>query len=129
MLDLGILLLRVSVGIVLIPHGVYKFQKLDFLNKKWREHYGFPEPSVPLVGFLQIVGGLMIILGVFTVWTSLLQLLIMLVATYISIWNHGEPFLSTPDGKGWDFNFLLIGALIALLLFGDGKLSLLALLG
>lgn len=129
MLDVGILILRVFAGIVLIPHGLYKFQKVDFLNKKWREHYGFPEPSVPLVGFLQIAGGLMLIVGIFTFWNALVQLLIMLVATYISIWNHGEPYLSTPDGKGWDFNFLLIGVLIALLLFGDGEWSLLALFG
>lgn len=128
MLDIGILILRVAVGMVLIPHGIYKFQRLDFLNKKWSEHYGFPEPSVPVVGFLQIVGGLLLIIGLFTFWNSLVQLVIMLVATYISIWNHREPYLSTPDGKGWDFNFLLLAALVALILFGDGEWSLIALL-
>lgn len=127
MLDLGILMLRVAAGIILIAHGIYKFRRLEFLNKKWHEHYGFPPPSVPVVGFLQIVGGVLLIVGLFTVWNSLLQLVIMLVATYISIWNHREPFLSTPDGKGWDFNFLLLVVLVVLILFGDGEWSLVAL--
>jgi putative oxidoreductase len=127
MLELGILILRVATGIIMIAHGVYKFRRMEFLNKKWSEHYGFPEPSVPVIGFLQIVGGLLFIVGIFTTWNSLLQLLIMLVATYISIWNHKEPFLSTPDGKGWDFNFLLIAVLVVLLLLGDGEWSLMAL--
>jgi uncharacterized membrane protein YphA (DoxX/SURF4 family) len=127
MLDLGILILRVAAGIVMIAHGIYKFRRMEFLNKKWHEHYGFPPPSVPLVGFLQILGGVLFILGLFTFWNALVQLVIMLVATYISIWNHKEPFLSTPDGKGWDFNFLLIAVLVVLILFGDGELALAAL--
>jgi putative oxidoreductase len=127
MLDLGILMLRVATGIILIAHGIYKFRKMEFLNKKWHEHYGFPPPSVPVVGFLQIVGGVLLIVGLFTVWNSLLQLVIMLVATYISIWNHREPFLSTPDAKGWDFNFLLLVVLVVLILLGDGEWSLVAL--
>jgi uncharacterized membrane protein YphA (DoxX/SURF4 family) len=48
----------------------------------------------------------------------------MLVATYISIWKHGEPFLSTPEGKGWDVNLLLVGALVALIFTGDGAWAL-----
>jgi len=51
-------------------------------------------------------------------------LLVMLVATYISIAKHHEPFLSTPDGKGWDINLLLMGSLIALIFLGDGKWAL-----
>jgi uncharacterized membrane protein YphA (DoxX/SURF4 family) len=48
----------------------------------------------------------------------------MLVATYVSIRNHGEPFLSTPEGKGWDVNFLLVAAFIALIFLGGGAWSL-----
>ena len=62
----------------------------------------------------QVVGGLAILVGVYTQLFSLVLTLNMLVATFISIWNHREPFLSTPEGKGWDINFLLVGALIAL---------------
>ncbi|MCK4899870.1 MAG: DoxX family protein [Anaerolineales bacterium] len=125
MIDVGILILRISLGIVLIPHGVYKFQKKQFFDKKWREEYGLPVGSVLLTGIVQIVGGLAIILGIFPRLSALIQILIMLVATWISIRKHGEPFLSTPEGKGWDVNFLLIGALIALILLGSGGWSIL----
>ena len=121
MIDVGILILRISLGIVLIPHGVYKFQKKEFFDKKWREEYGLPLGSVLLTGIIQIVGGLAIILGIFPRLSALIQILVMLVATWVSIAKHDEPFLSTPEGKGWDFNFLLIGALIALVLLGSGE--------
>lgn len=125
MIDMGILILRISLGIVLIPHGVYKFQKKQFFDKKWREEYGLPVGSVLLTGIVQIVGGLAIILGIFPRLSALIQLLVMLVATWVSIAKHSEPFLSTPEGKGWDVNLLLIGVLIAFILLGSGEWSLL----
>lgn len=125
MIDLGILILRFSLGMVLIPHGVYKFQKKQFFDKKWREEYGLPVGSVLLTGIVQIVGGLAIILGIYPSLSALVQIVVMLVATWVSIWKHKEPFLSTPEGKGWDVNLLLIGALIALILLGSGTWSLL----
>jgi putative oxidoreductase len=124
MFDVGILILRLSLGIVLIPHGVYKFQKKQFFDKKWREEYGLPVGSVLLTGIIQIVGGLAIILGVFPRLSALIQILVMLVATWVSIWKHDEPFLSTPEGKGWDVNLLLIGALIAFIFLDSGAWSL-----
>ncbi len=124
MTDVAILILRVVLGIVIMLHGVYKFQKKSFFDKLWREDYGFPKGSVLLTGILQVVCGLAIIGGVFSRLAALILLLVMLVATYISIGKHHEPFLSTPDGKGWDINFLLIGSLIVLIFLGDGKWAL-----
>jgi uncharacterized membrane protein YphA (DoxX/SURF4 family) len=47
----------------------------------------------------------------------------MLVATYVSINKSHEPFISSPEGKGWDINFMIIGVLIVLILIGDGAWS------
>lgn len=125
MVDFGILVLRISVGIVMVAHGLPKiFWKRQLFNKKWKKEYGFPLGSVIITGIVQVVGGLLIILGIFTQISSLILALNMLVATYISIWNHKEPFLSTPEGKGWDVNFLLVGALVALVLLGGGSWAL-----
>jgi len=125
MADVGILILRISVGIVMVAHGLPKiFWKRELFNKKWKKEYGFPLGSVILTGIVQVAGGLAIIVGIFTQLSSLILALNMLVATYISIWKHNEPFLSTPEGKGWDVNFLLVGALITLVLLGGGTWSL-----
>jgi putative oxidoreductase len=125
MVDMGILILRIAVGVVMVAHGVPKlFWKRKVFNKKWREEYGFPLGSVILTGIVQVAGGLAILVGVFTSLSALILALNMVVAVYVSMWKHGEPFLSTPEGKGWDVNFLLIGALTALIFFGDGTWSL-----
>lgn len=125
MADVGILILRISVGIVMVAHGLPKiFWKRELFNKKWKKEYGFPLGSVILTGIVQVAGGLAIIVGIFTQLSSLILALNMLVATYISIWKHNEPFLSTPEGKGWDVNFLLVGALITLVILGGGTWSL-----
>jgi len=121
MIDLAILILRLFLGIVMVPHGVHKLQKLDVLNKKWREDYGFPVGSVALTGIVQIVTGLAMIVGIYSRYAALIQALIMVVGTYVSIWKHREPFLSLPTGKGWDLNFLLLGAFVVLIFLGDGK--------
>lgn len=125
MIDVGVLILRISVGIVMVAHGLPKiFWKRELFNKKWKKDYGFPMGSVILTGVVQVVGGLAIIVGIFTQLSSLILALNMLVATYVSIWKHNESFLSTPEGKGWDVNFLLVGALITLVFLGGGTWSL-----
>jgi putative oxidoreductase len=125
MLGLGILTLRITVGLVMIAHALPKlFWKRKLYNEKWRNEYGFPLGSVLLTGILQLVGGIAIILGVYTRLAAIFLVINMLVATYISIRRHGESFLSTPDGKGWDVNYLLIGALVALIFLGGGTWSL-----
>jgi len=125
--DLAIFILRVVIGVVMLLHGIYKFQKKAFFDKKWKEEYGFPQGSVLLNGVVQILGSLALFAGIFTSYVAIILTLNMLVAMYICIWKHREPFLSTPEGKGWDFNILLLGALIVLILMGDGQWSLLEL--
>ena len=125
MTEISILVLRVAVGIIMVAHGLPKiFWKWEMFNKKWKKEYGFPLGSVLITGIAQVVGGWAILVGVYTQLFSLILTLNMLVATYISIWNHHEPFISTPEGKGWDVNFLLVGALISLILSGGGAWSL-----
>lgn len=122
--DIAILILRVVLGVVITLHGIYKFQNKQLFDKKWQEDYGFPRGSVLLSGILQVAGGLAIIGGVYGRLAAAILFLLMVVATYISIGKHHEPFLSSPDGKGWDINFLLAGALLALIFLGDGKWAL-----
>jgi len=125
MIDIAILILRLLLGIVMIPHGVHKVQIRKVLNKKWLNEYGLPVGSVMLAAVIQIIGGAALILGVFSRYNSILQAVVMVVATWVSIWKEHEPFLSLPTGKGWDVNFLLVGGFVVLALLGDGRWALL----
>ncbi len=124
MLDLAILMLRLSMAGIMIPHGLHKFEKLDFLNKKWHEKYGLPVGAAALSGVLEIVCGAAMLVGVFSSLAAVILLATMIVGTWTSIWKEHEPFLSLPTGKGWDFNFFLVGILIAQTFLGDGAWSL-----
>ena len=127
MLDLAILVLRLSMATVMIPHGLHKLGRLDFLDKKWLDQYGMPKGSAALSSVLEIVCGVAMLIGAFTSVAALVLFIVMLVGTWTSIWKEHEPYLSLPTGKGWDFNIFLVGALVAQILLGDGAWSVLRL--
>ena len=128
--DLTSLILRVTLGVIMVSHGIPKIKKREVLGKKWNDHYGVPKATIWLTGILQIVGGLALIVGLFTSLTALILTLDMLGALFICIFNshHREPFNSVTPVKGWDINLLLVGSLVAVVLLGGGKWSLDALL-
>ena len=64
--DLASLILRLSLGVIMISHGIPKIKKREVLGKKWNDHYGVPKATVWLTGILQIVGGLLLLVGLFT---------------------------------------------------------------
>jgi putative oxidoreductase len=129
--DLSSLILRLALGAIMVSHGIPKIRKREVLGKKWNDHYGVPKATVWLTGILQIVGGLALLVGLFTSLTASILTLDMLAALYICIFNshHREPFNSVTPEKGWDVNLLLVSTLIAVILLGGGAWSLDALLG
>ena len=46
--DLAIFILRVSIGMIMLAHAVYKIRRKAFFDKKWKEEYGYPKGSVLL---------------------------------------------------------------------------------
>ena len=118
MADIGILLLRIAMGVTMLLHGVVKFQRREYFEDKWSNNYGFPKSFVIMNGILQTLGSILILLGLFSGPLGLILALDMVVATWVSIKKHSEPFLSNPEGKGWDVNFTLIFGLFALAFLG-----------
>lgn len=126
LVNVSLLILRVVLGVIMVSHGIPKIQKRVPLGKKWHEHYGVPAITVLATGILQIVGGVLLILGIYTSLVALIMTFDMLAALYICIFNahHKEPFNSVTPVKGWDVNLLLVAALIVLVLLGGGPWSL-----
>lgn len=123
------LLLRIATGTILIAHG---FPKLPGMSggkvgrKKLVDsiaEMGFPRPELwtTAVAALQAVGGLFLVLGLFTPWVAAALAVVMAVAVY----------KQSPQGfvLGADFPFALLCALLALVMLGGGRFSLGRLLG
>lgn len=113
--DLGLLLLRLSVGAVFIYHGLLK----------WGFFSGgsIALPSDPLMATLSIVEpilGLLLVLGVFTPLAALGLAVIMIGA--ISFKLTGQ-FPDSTSFRAWEFDLVLFAANVILLTQGAGRFS------
>jgi putative oxidoreductase len=121
---LGLLGLRLSMASVLIGAG-------------WMKLFGFgvgafgealAAEGVPLPGFaawgvtlLELVGGVLLVVGLLSRPTALLLAIDMVVA--IALVTHELGFLSPTGRSGMEINVLLIGGLVAIGLAGPGSIS------
>ncbi len=134
------ILIRLLVGLaVFVPEGIQKLVFPTILGAGRFAHIGIPWPDVlaPLVGWLEILCGALIILGLFTRLATLPLIVIMIVAlvsTKVPIllgqdfWIFHRPplprygFWSMAHEARTDLDMLL--ALIYLLIVGAGAWSL-----
>ncbi len=121
--DVGMLLLRLTVGIIFIKHGMMKIAMW-----KMQPSEQMPAQMLNLMRGLSIVesvAGLAMIIGLFTQLVAVVLGIVMLGAMYYKIFKWGKKF--TGDG-GWEFDLILLVASLALVLSNGGKWALDALL-
>jgi putative oxidoreductase len=111
----GLLPIRIIAGLTFIAHGLPKFFDVS-------GGYGFfesvnlpPELFVP-IAFLEVVGGLAILLGILTRIASALLIIEMIGAIVMVKMSKG--FIG-----GYEFELLLISICISLVILGPGKIS------
>ena len=116
--------LRVVLGFVFVYHGYLKLfvsggftGTVDFFTS-----IGLPLPlyAALVASVVEFVGGLFLLFGVITKWTSLALVLEMLIAFFVVHLKNG---LLVSKG-GYEFVLVLIAALVVLFANGSGKLSL-----
>ena len=118
----GLLPLRIVVGLVFLMHGGQKLfvfglaGTADIMGK-----LGLPLPFVcaAIVIAVELVGGLAILLGVFTRMAGALLAFEMVVAILVAR-LHGGFFAP----YGYEFEFTLLGACLTLAMNGPGRVSL-----
>lgn len=121
--DVGLLLLRLAIGVIFLYHGLGKWQMED------------PDAIMTILKFAEPLGGLVLILGVLTRLASLGLSIIMLGAIYMKATGFGQmplDFAGTfapSGGTGWEFDLMILSGTLALLFLGAGSISLDALLG
>ncbi|WP_438446997.1 DoxX family protein [Gorillibacterium sp. sgz5001074] len=131
MMDWGLLLVRAVIGLLFVGHGAQKlFGWFGGYGPKgtggWMESIGV-KPGVlmaVLVGLMELVGGALFALGLFTPIAAVLIALTMIgaIATV-----HGRNGVWA-TANGYEYHLVLIAAAVAVALTGAGELSLDALI-
>lgn len=120
--DLAPLLLRVAIGVVFVAHGYQKIFDMGIGN-----FAGFlSQLNVPLplffayvVSYVELLGGVALILGFLTHWASKLLAINMLAALFLV---HITKGIFVSNG-GYEFVLVLLAGAISLMITGAGKWS------
>lgn len=86
--SLGLLLIRVAAGLIFLTHGWMKIQNLD-QTVMFLAQLGISAPFVYFISWLEVIGGLALIVGVATRLFGVAFGIEMLVATMIVGFGHG----------------------------------------
>ena len=116
-------LLRVVLGVIFMYHGYLKL----FVPGGFTGTVGFltmlkiplPLYSALLVSVIELLGGIFLVLGMVTKWSSLLLTADMLVAFFMVHLKNG---LLVSKG-GYEFVLVLLAGLVVVMVNGAGKLS------
>jgi putative oxidoreductase len=112
------LLLRVSLGVMFIAHGLLKLLIFTLPGTvAFFEQTGFPGWTAYLVTFGELAAGALLILGIQTRWVALATVPILLGAASVH-WANGWVF-SAPNG-GWEYPVFWAVVMVVQALLGDG---------
>ena len=117
----GITVLRVVVGMVFLVHGGQKLFVFGFGGvAAFLGQVGIPAPGLAAVILtaVEFLGGLALLLGLFTRWAAIPLAIVMLVAI---LTVHLKAGFFLPNG--YEFALTLLGANVALALLGSGEAS------
>ena len=119
--DIGLLILRVFIGWIFIYHSWSKLTN----SKGMAAGMGKPQMAgaMKFLGLVEIIGGIALILGFLTELAALGLVVVMLGAIYMKSSKWKTPF-STMKGTGWEFDFVILGAALAIAFIGAGLISL-----
>lgn len=117
--DLGLLVLRLAIAAIFIYHALPKLKS----SQAMAQGIGMAPGMVTGLGVVELVSSLGLIFGIYTQLAALLLGIVMIGAIYFKTQKWHVPFLAM-DKTGWEFDFILLAASIAVLLTGGGSIGL-----
>ncbi len=120
----AIVLLRIVLGVIFVVHGVPKLKNFKG-TAAWLGSSGF-KPGwlwAAVVSVAEAVGGICIAVGFYAPIAALVLVVNMIVALFFKI-SKKAPFTSM-QATGWEFDLLLIAALLLLATLGSGSWAIL----
>lgn len=125
--DIVLLLARIGLGIILIAHGWQKFNEWTLAGTAVSfEEMGVPAPDVTslFAAYAELVGGVLLLVGLFTPLVAVLNLVVQLGAFFLV---HLEAGVFVGDG-GYELVLALAVGLLLVAARGAGAISIDALL-
>ena len=115
-------LLRLSLGVMFIAHAMLKLLVFTLPGTvQFFQSVGYPGALAYVVFAAELLGGAMLVVGVYTRWVALALIPILFGAALVHVPNGC--IFSAANG-GWEYPvFLAVAALVQVLL-GDGALAL-----
>lgn len=121
--EIAAFVLRVSMGVLFLAHaGLKIFVFTPHGTAGFFESLGLPGALAYAVIAGELVGGIALMLGLWTRYVSLALLPILLGSIYTPHWSAG--FFFSNEGGGWEFPAFWTIALIVQALLGDGAFAL-----
>lgn len=129
--DIGLLILRLGLGVVMLPHGLQKTLGL-FGGYGFAGSYGYFTDKMGVPGVLAVLvilseslGSLGLIFGFLTRIAALGVILVMTGAVTMVHWHNGffMNWTGQQAGEGFEYHILAIAIALALLIKGGGAAS------
>ncbi len=115
-------LLRLTLGVMFIAHALLKYYVFTLPGTaQFFGSLGLPPALGYVTFFAELVGGVLILLGVYTRYVVLALVPVLIGATWAHAGNGWQ--FSAPNG-GWEYPAFLTIAAIVQALLGDGALAL-----
>ena len=115
------LLLRLTLGVVFVAHGLFKVLVLGLPDTAaFFVAHGFPGLTVYPVFAAEVIGGAALVAGYYT-RVAALALVPVLLGAFTVHWTNGWYF-GNPHG-GWEYIAVLLAALVVQAGLGDGSLA------
>jgi putative oxidoreductase len=120
--DLAALLLRVGLGTMFVAHALLKYFVFTPAGTvKFFQSIGLPGPLAYATIAAELVGGALLVLGVYTRSVALALVPVLAGAT----WAHsGNGWLFTSPNGGWEYPAFLTLAGVVVALIGGGRYAL-----
>lgn len=116
------LVMRLALGVMFLAHGLTKVLVFTPAGTAgFFESIGFPGfLAYPVMAF-EVVGGLMLIIGVYARWVAAIAVVQLFVASTV---HFGNGWSFTNANGGWEYPIYLCVTALVVALLGDGPLAL-----
>jgi putative oxidoreductase len=133
---IGLALLRVTLCVIFVMHGYLGLMVIGPDAVGGSTGMGYPAALGPALGWYMVlahgIGGLLLILGLFTRWAALAQVPIMASAFFLYHIRQGffltgmvvDQARGTAIAQGFEYVLLVLAATVTLVLAGGGALAL-----